>query len=170
MAATKSTPSGKAAVKETAAAIAAVKPSPKRAAAKSDTPRSERKSEKVVAQPEESKASPGLSAGGEKTNKTKQRPKAQSATATLPADAGGTPRRVIGKPAGVPKKAGITEVQGAANAREGTDLPNQQEIDRMIAEAAYYLAEKRDFAPGWEQEDWETAKNEVMSRLQQGRT
>lgn len=54
--------------------------------------------------------------------------------------------------------------------KESSSLPDQQEIDRMIAEAAYYLAEKRNFASGWEQQDWETAKREVMARLQQGKS
>ena len=36
----------------------------------------------------------------------------------------------------------------------------------MIEEAAYYLAEKRNFQPGFEQEDWATATADVMARLQ----
>jgi len=47
-----------------------------------------------------------------------------------------------------------------------TALPDAKEIYRMTAEAAYYLAEKRNFAPGHEQEDWEVARAEVMARLE----
>jgi hypothetical protein len=42
---------------------------------------------------------------------------------------------------------------------------NAAEIQRMIAEAAYYLAEKRNFAPGFEEEDWATATTEVMAQI-----
>ena len=49
--------------------------------------------------------------------------------------------------------------------RKLTKGPDQPAIDRMIAEAAYYLAEKRHFAPGWEEEDWETARKDVMDRF-----
>lgn len=31
----------------------------------------------------------------------------------------------------------------------------------MIAEAAYYKAEKRDFVPGYELQDWLEAENEI---------
>jgi hypothetical protein len=44
-------------------------------------------------------------------------------------------------------------------------LPDHAEIGRMIAEAAYYLAEKRNFEPGHEAEDWAQATAEVMARL-----
>ncbi len=43
--------------------------------------------------------------------------------------------------------------------------PDATEIEHMIAEAAYYLAEKRSFAPGFEGEDWAVATAEVMARL-----
>jgi hypothetical protein len=35
----------------------------------------------------------------------------------------------------------------------------------LIAEAAYYRAEKRGFAPGYETEDWLAAEAEVDARL-----
>jgi hypothetical protein len=35
----------------------------------------------------------------------------------------------------------------------------------LIAEAAYFRAEKRGFAPGYEQEDWLAAESEVDTRL-----
>ena len=44
-------------------------------------------------------------------------------------------------------------------------LPSAQEIYEMIAQAAYYRAQKRGFAPGLEAEDWRQAEEEVMQRL-----
>lgn len=38
---------------------------------------------------------------------------------------------------------------------------------RMVADAAYYRAERRDFAPGYEQEDWLAAEAEVGDLLRQ---
>lgn len=49
--------------------------------------------------------------------------------------------------------------------KTGTNLPEQTEIDRMIAETAYYIAERRNFAPGSPEEDWQLATAEVMARL-----
>ena len=48
--------------------------------------------------------------------------------------------------------------------------PTENEIDpneyqRMVAEAAYYRAEKRGFEPGDEQEDWLEAEQEMMEKL-----
>ncbi|MEQ1559462.1 MAG: sterol desaturase family protein [Methyloglobulus sp.] len=38
------------------------------------------------------------------------------------------------------------------------------DLDKMIAEAAYYKAEKRDFCPGYDYRDWLEAKNEMLNR------
>lgn len=62
-----------------------------------------------------------------------------------------TPRRAAG---GRPKSAGTT-----------AGLPNQDIIDKMVAEAAYYLAEKRNFAVGFEEQDWLAAKEQIMTQL-----
>ena len=48
-------------------------------------------------------------------------------------------------------------------------LPSAEEIYEMIAQAAYYRAQKRGFAPGLEAEDWRQAEVEVMERLSNGR-
>ena len=40
-----------------------------------------------------------------------------------------------------------------------------QDYQEMIAEAAYYKAEQRGFIPGFEEEDWLEAENEIMSML-----
>jgi hypothetical protein len=44
-------------------------------------------------------------------------------------------------------------------------MPDQETIDKMVAEAAYYLAEKRNFATGFEAEDWQEAKEQIMAQL-----
>ncbi len=71
------------------------------------------------------------------------------------------------KPAGEKARA---KSAPAKKAQAGAKLarPDQAEIDRMIAEAAYYLAEKRNFAPGFEEEDWAAARAEVEARLSGG--
>ena len=38
---------------------------------------------------------------------------------------------------------------------------NEDAYEATIAEAAYYLAEKRDFSPGHEKEDWLKAEQEI---------
>jgi len=39
---------------------------------------------------------------------------------------------------------------------------NAQERERLIAQAAYFRAEKRGFAPGCELQDWIEAEREVL--------
>jgi hypothetical protein len=53
--------------------------------------------------------------------------------------------------------------------REDTELQSQSAADeadpaerhRRISDAAYYRAERRGFAPGYEQEDWLEAEKEI---------
>jgi hypothetical protein len=40
-----------------------------------------------------------------------------------------------------------------------------EERDRMIQEAAYYRAERRGFAPGHDDEDWQAATAEIDAML-----
>lgn len=42
---------------------------------------------------------------------------------------------------------------------------SDEEIRRLIAEAAYYRALRRGFVPGYAVEDWIEAEAEVMTRL-----
>ena len=44
------------------------------------------------------------------------------------------------------------------------EIPHE-ELRTQIAEAAYYRAQKRGFAPGYEDRDWLEAEAEVMTRL-----
>jgi hypothetical protein len=45
---------------------------------------------------------------------------------------------------------------------------SSEETRRQIAEAAYYRAKQRGFAPGHELEDWVEAESEVMGRINGG--
>ena len=60
----------------------------------------------------------------------------------------------------------ITAVQeqAAPSPQPQPRAPTPVEIYEMIAEAAYYRAQKRDFAPGLEAEDWREAEADVMER------
>ena len=44
-------------------------------------------------------------------------------------------------------------------------MPSAAELYELIAEAAYYRAQKRGFTPGAEAEDWLHAETEVMERV-----
>jgi Protein of unknown function (DUF2934) len=50
---------------------------------------------------------------------------------------------------------------------EATTLmrPTPEELQRWIAEAAYYRAERRGFEPGYETEDWLAAEAETRERM-----
>jgi hypothetical protein len=43
--------------------------------------------------------------------------------------------------------------------------PSAAQLQALIAEAAYYRAERRGFAPGRETEDWLAAEAEIMARM-----
>jgi hypothetical protein len=43
--------------------------------------------------------------------------------------------------------------------------PNQVERERMVAVAAYYIAEHRGFTPGHEQQDWQLAERQIDRML-----
>jgi DUF2934 family protein len=46
-----------------------------------------------------------------------------------------------------------------------TTAPLPEELDRMIAEAAYYIAERRGFEPGHETDDWLQAEAQVYDSV-----
>ncbi len=54
-------------------------------------------------------------------------------------------------------------------AADDPQMPDQAAIDRMVAEAAYYLAEKRAFAPGFEEQDWQAARDQIAAQLRRAR-
>lgn len=65
------------------------------------------------------------------------------------------------------KLAPVPAVLAAAASALGNDGEITSEArSRMIAEAAYYLAERRGFEPGYEFEDWLAAEAEVDRDLE----
>jgi len=60
------------------------------------------------------------------------------------------------------KTAAETETAGAAP--EIADEP-RAELHYLVAVAAYYLAERRNFEPGHELEDWLAAEAEVLAEV-----
>ena len=53
------------------------------------------------------------------------------------------------------------EVISIDKRKGGKSKPSEQEIRRMIEEAAYYKAEQRNFEPGFEDADWLAAEKEI---------
>jgi|DewCreStandDraft_4_1066084.scaffolds.fasta_scaffold180174_2 hypothetical protein len=59
-----------------------------------------------------------------------------------------------------------SDVQARADAaRAANQAASDEQRHAMIAEAAYFRAEKRGFAPGAELEDWLAAEAEIDGRL-----
>ena len=50
-------------------------------------------------------------------------------------------------------------------AAQSAAAPTPAELQQRIAEAAYYRAERRGFAPGGETEDWLAAEAEIKARV-----
>jgi len=44
-------------------------------------------------------------------------------------------------------------------------LPSHAERERMVAVAAYYLAERRGFTPGFQHQDWHQAERQIEHML-----
>lgn len=66
------------------------------------------------------------------------------------------------KSSAAPKK----KVQGtAAKHKDKNPNPSNQEVRKMIEKAAYFKAEQRNFASGFEEMDWYEAEQEVISRI-----
>jgi Holliday junction resolvase-like predicted endonuclease len=61
-----------------------------------------------------------------------------------------------------PSKAATTAIQSVTNF---SSFVGPEKRAALIAEAAYFLAEKRGFSQGHETEDWLAAENEVDARL-----
>ena len=55
-------------------------------------------------------------------------------------------------------------LESIAGAEAQPEMPSQDRM-RRIAEAAYYLAEHRGFAPGGEMEDWLAAERQVEGEI-----
>ena len=66
--------------------------------------------------------------------------------------------------AGAPRKL-VSEQREAPLVSELRAPLSNQQIRELIAEAAYYRALRRGFAPGHELADWIEAEAEIMTRL-----
>jgi hypothetical protein len=75
-----------------------------------------------------------------------------------------TPRNAPGPEA---RKKTASESAGRAAADAKTALSNE-DIYRLIAEAAYFKAKARGFEPGGEVQDWIEAETEVRQRIENG--
>jgi hypothetical protein len=86
----------------------------------------------------------------------------------------GRPRREVRARAGIPSasqraKEVDMRTRVAKPKLQGIEMPAAARADArlqaQIAEAAYYRAERRGFAPGQEIEDWLAAEAEVLARV-----
>jgi DUF2934 family protein len=66
---------------------------------------------------------------------------------------------------GAAKRAQQHHEPGSQRGRKSTTRPVDSARQAMIAEAAYYLAEKRGFAPGRELDDWLSAETDIAESL-----
>jgi hypothetical protein len=72
-----------------------------------------------------------------------------------------TPANVIVKKR-APRKAATAAIKSVTNF---SSFVGPEKRAALIAEAAYFRAEKRGFAPGHEAQDWLAAESEVDARL-----
>jgi hypothetical protein len=92
--------------------------------------------------------------------------KASAATEPVPQEDSGKSRSPLGQVArAVADEIGLTTPE---NRGEPSRLSDQQ-IHAMIQEAAYHRAEARGFSPGYEEQDWLQAEQEIKARLGFGR-
>lgn len=101
-----------------------------------------------------------------KATASKARAKPGKASAALTAHTQDTVRAPVpaegrAPDAPVPSHAAAPLQGGAAPTRSTPDAPT---LHRMIAEAAYYRAERRGFAPGGEEMDWLAAEAELKGQ------
>lgn len=61
----------------------------------------------------------------------------------------------------------VAGFEGTREASTGEEELHEMEAElrQMIEQAAYYIAEKRGFHPGYEQQDWLAAERQVKERL-----
>ena len=110
----------------------------------------------------------------------KSTPAAKKPTATAKAAAPAkapVAKKAVAKPATAAKKATVksaTVVKKAAAPKAAAPKvaakgkrtgPTPEERYRMIAEAAYYIAEQRGFTPGDPAKDWRDAEAQIVSQI-----
>jgi hypothetical protein len=84
----------------------------------------------------------------EDTRKPARRPRAAAAPKSTRKKGATSGKATVRKPVGTPSRAAIA-------------APSATEREEMVRTAAYYRAERRGFAPGYEWEDWLAAEVEV---------
>jgi hypothetical protein len=80
-------------------------------------------------------------------------------TQTRPQKAKVEPRKMTDR--GVTVAVKSKQAKAEARPIAGPSI-NAQERERFVAQAAYFRAEKRGFAPGYELQDWVEAEAEVL--------
>lgn len=63
------------------------------------------------------------------------------------------------------QETGATSISKAADGKAALTEVSSEERNQLIAEAAYFRAEQRNFAPGCELDDWLRAEAEIEMRL-----
>ena len=71
------------------------------------------------------------------------------------------PTRKPTKPKPAPKAAAARPPVPKSSAEKPSPQMSSEDLQRLIAEAAYYRAQRRGFEPGYELEDWVEAEAEV---------
>lgn len=98
----------------------------------------------------------------EKKSAAKAAPKAAAAPAKSPTTAGSAAVAASSAPA--PVAATAAKAAPAKTAPAKAKILDPGERQRLVAEAAYYRAEKRGFAPGNDLQDWVEAESEIASK------
>ena len=67
----------------------------------------------------------------------------------------------------MPRSSKVTAKKAASGVKthKANTEPNMEELQAMIAEAAYFKAEHRNFTPGFEELDWFEAEQEINSMM-----
>jgi hypothetical protein len=71
------------------------------------------------------------------------------------------PTRKPTKPKPAPKATAARAPVRKSSAEKPSPPVSSDDLQRLVAEAAYYRAQKRGFEPGYELEDWVEAEAEV---------
>lgn len=71
------------------------------------------------------------------------------------------PTRKPTKPKPAPKTAAARPPVRKSSAEKPSPQMSSEDLQRLVAEAAYYRAQRRGFEPGYELQDWVEAEAEV---------
>jgi hypothetical protein len=99
---------------------------------------------------------------------TKKKVAAAKKVATKKAVAARPAAAAAARQSAPPQPKPVSEPQSALLPSESPSEVSPELRAAMIQEAAYFKAEKRNFAPGFEAEDWDEAEREVDEKLKRG--